>query len=189
MIVEGEMKELETLVLRIDSDVFGELIPQSEKDQMMLHCRGGQSYYTLPPITKCQCKVQDESVMYGNGIFWLLPYLKDNHKEYKYITEDLIVCTDTRSVRMDNKIVELTEADFDLLICFLNNPNRILTRNILIQNLEARTHHTILDNTLSVHISRLKKKLDNFQGLPRIKTHYKIGYSWNSEVIKELIPS
>ena len=45
--MEGEMKELETLVLRIDSDIFGELIPQSEKDQMMLHCRGGQSYYKM----------------------------------------------------------------------------------------------------------------------------------------------
>ena len=41
------------------------------------------------------------------------------------------------------------------------------------------------DNTLTVNVSRLRKKLGTFEGIPYIKTVKGIGYRWNVPVIEK----
>ena len=64
----------------------------------------------------------------------------------------------------------------------LRQNGRILPREALLSALWDDREKFISDNTLSVHVSRLRKKLGLYQGAPYIETVKHIGYRWNGEV-------
>ncbi len=56
----------------------------------------------------------------------------------------------------------------------MRNAGRVLTRKILLQTIWDDAGLYIDDNTLSVHISRLREKIGN----DRIQTVRGVGYRW-----------
>ncbi len=70
--------------------------------------------------------------------------------------------------------IELTGAEFDLLACFVTRPNRVLSRDQLMDWTRGRQADA-LDRTIDVQISRLRKKL-GCGGDPFIKTVRNAGY-------------
>jgi len=77
-----------------------------------------------------------------------------------------------RTVKKDNKKIELTPKEFDLLILLVKNKGAALYRETIFEkvwgeDLEFETR------TLDLHIQRLRKKLD---WKDKIKTVYRIGY-------------
>ncbi len=71
------------------------------------------------------------------------------------------------------KEINLTAGEYRLLLMFIENKNRTLARNILIEKLWDTYGNFISDNTLTVTIKRLREKLDN---TTQIKTIRGIGY-------------
>ncbi|MEM6460548.1 MAG: response regulator [Pseudomonadota bacterium] len=64
-----------------------------------------------------------------------------------------------RTVRhVRDGLIDLTGAEFDLLVCFLERPNRVLSRDQLMDWTRGRTAAP-LDRTIDVQISRLRKKI------------------------------
>lgn len=77
-----------------------------------------------------------------------------------------------RSVMKNNKNVDLTYKEFDLLHLFVQNPNRALYRETIYERVWGGTYMGE-SRTVDLHVQRLKKKL----GLERhIETIYKVGY-------------
>jgi two-component system response regulator RegX3 len=70
--------------------------------------------------------------------------------------------------------VQLTPTEFALLEKFLHNRGQILTREQLLASIWDHEGQFIDDNTLSVHISRLRDKI----GRESIETVRGIGYRW-----------
>lgn len=68
----------------------------------------------------------------------------------------------------------LTPTEFQLLSALVRNAGRVLTRKILLQTIWDDAGLYIDDNTLSVHISRLREKIGN----DRIQTVRGVGYRW-----------
>jgi two-component system, OmpR family, response regulator RegX3 len=69
----------------------------------------------------------------------------------------------------------LTKTEFQLLSALIRSAGRVLTRRLLLQAIWDDGGLFIDDNTLSVHISRLREKI----GGSRIRTVRGIGYRWD----------
>lgn len=91
-----------------------------------------------------------------------------------YSHNGLIIDTVKMNVILNGAPVFVTPTEFQLLSALIRNPGRIMTRKILLQVVWDDAGVYIEDNTLSVHISRLREKI----GGVRIKTVRGVGYSW-----------
>ena len=62
----------------------------------------------------------------------------------------------------------------------VQNQGVVVTRERLIEFIEERTGNYIEDNTVSVHMKRLREKLGTYKGMDYIETVRGIGYRWRS---------
>ncbi len=80
-------------------------------------------------------------------------------------------------VRKDGAEVCLSALEYRLLLVFLNNPNSILTRTRLLEELWDAAGEFVNDNTLTVYIKRLREKIEDDPADPRlIRTVRGTGY-------------
>ena len=76
------------------------------------------------------------------------------------------------SVFKENKEIVLTTLEYKLLILLVENLNKVVTRDYIIDKIYELTGNDIYDNTVSVYIKRLREKLDT----DIIKTIKGVGY-------------
>jgi DNA-binding response OmpR family regulator len=81
-----------------------------------------------------------------------------------------------RVVRRQNREVELTSVEFDLLAFFMRNPVKVLEREEIVKQILGR-ESAPEDRSIDVHISNLRKKLGRAaDGSDRIRAIRGIGY-------------
>ncbi len=87
-----------------------------------------------------------------------------------------------RLKRSDGPLVELTNGEFSLLAAFLSAPQRILTRNQLLEL--SRLHNAeVYDRSIDVQILRLRRKIEADPAQPvYIKTERGSGYFFDAAV-------
>lgn len=79
------------------------------------------------------------------------------------------------------KSIELSKTEQKILYLLVSNPNRILTRERLLEWVWSDGAQYVEDNALSVGIRRLRDKLEDDSSNPiYIKTVYGKGYMWES---------
>ena len=90
--------------------------------------------------------------------------------------------TGTRKLKApDGRNVELTNSEYSLLVAFLKAPQRILTRDQLLES--SRLHDDIYDRSIDVQILRLRRKIEESPNQPNlIRTERGAGYYLNSTV-------
>ncbi len=90
--------------------------------------------------------------------------------------------TGTRKLRSpEGRNVELTNSEYSLLVAFLKAPQRILTRDQLLES--SRLHDDIYDRSIDVQILRLRRKIEETPNQPSlIRTERGAGYYLNSTV-------
>jgi two-component system response regulator CpxR len=89
----------------------------------------------------------------------------------KLETDDLEVSVAARSAKRNGEEIPLTSVEFDLLVVLLRNIGNVVKKEDLsLQVLERKL--SPFDRSLDMHISNLRKKLDN----ERIKTIRSVGY-------------
>lgn len=77
--------------------------------------------------------------------------------------------------------IELSKTEQRILYLLISNPNRILTRERLLEWVWTEGTEYVEDNALSVGIRRLREKLEDDSSDPSyIKTVYGKGYVWES---------
>lgn len=64
------------------------------------------------------------------------------------------------SVKLQGKILDLTNVEYRLLCLLVKNANRTMTREAIIDSLWNRTGDFLDNNTLSVYIRRLREKIE-----------------------------
>jgi two-component system, OmpR family, response regulator len=84
--------------------------------------------------------------------------------------------TDPRGV-----VVDLSTGEYDLLLAFLEAPQRVLTREFLLDAARNRSIEAF-DRSVDVQVSRLRRKLDGVDDL--IKTVRGAGYLFAADVIR-----
>ncbi len=96
----------------------------------------------------------------------------------RYIFGDVIIDAENMSVTQNGENIYVTPTEFQILIRLVKNYGAIVTRSSLLANIWDNDGNFIDDNTLSVHISRLREKI----GGKRIVTVRGIGYRWEAEI-------
>lgn len=79
--------------------------------------------------------------------------------------------------------VELSGGEYDLLLAFLEHPQRVLSREQLLDLARQRTAHSF-DRSIDVQVSRLRRKLESDSGTELIKTVRGAGYLFVPEVTR-----
>ncbi len=79
---------------------------------------------------------------------------------------------------LDDRLIELTPKEFDLLTLLLRNPGRAFSRDFLIERVWGYDAGSF-DRTVDTHVLRLRKKLGHVG--QRIETVWGIGYRFAAE--------
>ena len=84
-----------------------------------------------------------------------------------------------KTVKVNSNSVILTKKEYDLLLYFIGNKNRVLSKSTLAEHLSG-DFADMLDshNFVYAHIKNLKKKLSDAGGESYLKTVYGLGYKW-----------
>ena len=78
--------------------------------------------------------------------------------------------------------VKLTKHEFNLLYYFMENPNTVISRESLLNQLYPYADKLILDRTIDAHIKKLRKKIEENPAVPkRIITVRGMGYKFVTE--------
>jgi DNA-binding response OmpR family regulator len=80
-----------------------------------------------------------------------------------------------RTVHLHEKPLELTSREYCLLEIFIQNPGRILSRNLICERV-WEAHQEVDANLLDVYMSRLRGKLESAQGESFFRTVRGVGY-------------
>jgi len=93
---------------------------------------------------------------------------------FNYEQDGLKIDIQKMTVTKNGQQIYVTPTEFQLLAALIKNRGRVLTRTILLRTIWDDAGQFIDDNTLSVHISRLREKIETNQ----IKTIRGVGYIW-----------
>lgn len=82
-------------------------------------------------------------------------------------------------VLLNNKVLELTSIEYRLICLLIRNVNKVVSRNFILNELWDGMGNFIDDNTLSVHIRRLREKIEDDPSYPKhLVTVRGFGYKW-----------
>ncbi|MFD1907608.1 response regulator transcription factor [Paenibacillus rhizoplanae] len=114
--------------------------------------------------------------------------LRRNHKSKDEVREwrsgDIEVRVFERAVLKRNQELLLTGMEYRLVLMLMKHPKKICSRSSLLNHLWDMSGEFVDDNTLSVHIRRLREKIEDNPAIPEyIITVRGVGYKWNAEVI------
>ena len=87
-----------------------------------------------------------------------------------------------RLVWKNGELLELTLVEYKLLCLFLQNPNHLLSREMILDRMWDGNGNYVDDNTLSVYIRRLRSKIEENPNAPKyLLTERGFGYKWGVE--------
>ncbi|HBA96491.1 MAG TPA: DNA-binding response regulator [Lachnospiraceae bacterium] len=139
-----------------------------EVDEIM-GLKSGADDYITKPFSISVLKIRLEKA--------LQKYIKqDSGKmpEPELSSEGICLNPNTARAYLDGKELDLSLTEFRLLKYLLENKNQILLKEQILQHIWDDSDNFVEENTLSVNISRLRKKT----GTNSIKTIYGMGYLW-----------
>lgn len=91
--------------------------------------------------------------------------------------EGIVVDENAKSVTVDGRELMCTKLEFELLSFFLQHPGRVYSREELLKRCWPQDVR-VLDRTVDVNITRLRKKIGRYGG--RIKTRVGYGYCFEA---------
>ena len=102
-------------------------------------------------------------------------------RAYRFADFELNLRT-RRLKRRDGRPIELTNGEFNLLAALLAAPQRILTRDQILE--ASRVYdNEVYDRSIDVQVLRLRRKIESDPSQPRfILTERGVGYTFNSPV-------
>ncbi|MCA3246387.1 MAG: response regulator transcription factor [Azospirillum sp.] len=114
------------------------------------------------------------------------PPLRSAERRTRFSFDGWMIDSIRRELRApDGTIISLTSTEFDLLIVFVERPQRVLSRDELLDLVHGRSAHPF-DRSIDVSISRLRKKIEAQADEPRfIRTVRNGGYVFSTDVVAE----
>lgn len=96
-------------------------------------------------------------------------------------TGALEIDVETQTARSEGELLELTTKEFELLVLFVRNKGRVLSRSQIMDQLSGANWEAF-DRSIDVSISRLRKKLASAKESPSyIKTIWGAGYKFAAD--------
>lgn len=105
---------------------------------------------------------------------------KPKQKDQIYQINDIILNDSTKKVQRNGQEIKLTSKEFNLLKYFLQNKNKVLSREKILENVWG-INFNIGTNVVDVYINYLRKKLRNNHQEKIIETVVGMGYAMREE--------
>lgn len=104
---------------------------------------------------------------------------RTDHFCQKIVHAGLCIMPRKGEVLLYGNEIKLTKHEFNLLYCFMQNPNIILSREQLINQIYPNIEDTVLDRTIDAHIKKLREKIEDHPAKPtRVTTVRGMGYKF-----------
>lgn len=87
----------------------------------------------------------------------------------------LKINTEKRAVTLNGTELQLTNAEFDMMTLFVNKPEHAFSKKEIYESIWTGTYYGD-DNTISVHVSNLRKKIAEITAEEYIKTIWGVGF-------------
>ncbi|MBP1618594.1 MAG: DNA-binding response regulator [Bacteroidetes bacterium] len=94
------------------------------------------------------------------------------------VVDGLIIDLEKKIVQVNEEAVELTHKEFNILVLLVQNPGKIYTRTDILDKAWS-DNSIVLDRTVDVHITRLRKKIGEYGKYIISRTGY--GYSFSQK--------
>lgn len=95
---------------------------------------------------------------------------------------NIVLLSEEGRVLIDGQEVLLRKVEFELLSYFLKTNGRLLRREQILEYIWDHGENYVEDSTLTVQISRLRKKLGKYRGTEYVETVRGIGYRWGQKI-------
>jgi len=108
-------------------------------------------------------------------------FRRKNLDGYNHVSfNEIKLNTDTLEVSIHDQLIEVTKKEFDLLLYFLVNKNRVLSRQSIANHLWGdQTDNLSNFDFVYQHVKNLRKKISSAKGIDYIETVYGLGYKFN----------
>lgn len=103
----------------------------------------------------------------------------------RLLTGELVIDLQHRTISRQGELLAISNIEFELCAALVRSDGQIMPRGLLLDKIWDEREQFIEDNTLSVHVSRLRKKLGLYGDKLYIDTIKGIGYRWNITVVEK----
>ncbi len=141
----------------------------TENDMLTGFSVGGDDYIPKPFSVK-------EVIARTKAVIKRYRMSADDKKERKIEFEGLVIDQDVKEVIINGTSISLTKTEFEILVLLVENTDRILSRQDIIDVVWSDTPY-ITERTVDVHITRLRKKLEEYGGAITSRSGY--GYRFH----------
>ena len=142
-----------------------------DMDKLMGFEHGCDDYLTKP-FNILELKARVRALLRRSGGSKKTEQQRSNTLICQHMTLDV----DARNAYNDGNLVDLTAKEFDLIELLMRNPNRVYSREALLDTLWTYEYRSDI-RTVDVHIRRLREKLEENPAEPKyIITKWGVGY-------------
>ncbi|GAA0133852.1 response regulator transcription factor [Paenibacillus sp. YSY-4.3] len=138
---------------------------------------GGDDYITKP-FNPLEVVARIQSLLRRQNLTRaMLHENHDHYKEYRY--GNLALKPADAQLVVDERVIECTAKELELLHFFFKNPNRLFTATQIYQLVWGEEPYYGEEKTVAMHISKIRKKLESKPKSPEIIVNLKgIGYKF-----------
>ncbi len=98
---------------------------------------------------------------------------QERKTEYYWSAYNFSIDTESREITLDNKPIQATQIEFDILVFLARNAGRVLSRDQILEGVWKNEVY-VVNRVIDVHLTSLRKKLQSASGL--IQTVRGVGY-------------
>ena len=147
------------------------LTAKTEDMDKILGLEYGADDYIAKPFNILEVKARIKAIMRRSK-----RTEKEKDKKKEIISGDLKIDTEGRRVYIQEKEINLTAKEFDLLELLMVNPNKVYSRESLLELVWGKDYPGDV-RTVDVHIRRLREKIETNPSEPTyVHTKWGVGY-------------
>jgi two-component system alkaline phosphatase synthesis response regulator PhoP len=150
---------------------------KSEEIDKVIGLESGADDYITKPFKIREFIARVKAMMRRQDQFKMLSQKENTKLKFK----DLLIDESKRKIILNDKRIELTPKEFDLLVMMAKNPGRSYSRSELLELIWGYDFSGY-EHTVNAHINRLRAKIEEDPNNPvYILTTWGVGYRFNDE--------